>query len=86
MRVAIRASRQDILAGAMLIPALILLLLPFLPFPGDGATLMKIRFRAEGARAVHAFSLPETFGVCSEIRAAMSDRDPGTGAFTKVTC
>ena len=86
MRWAVKASRQDVMVAAMLVPAAILLLLPFLPFPGDGATMMKIRFRAEGARAVHAFSLPETIGVCSEIRAAISDRDPATGAFTKVAC
>jgi hypothetical protein len=81
-----RQKRHDVLVAALLVPPLILLLLPFVPYPGDHATEMKVRFRADGAGNAHVFSLPESAGVCSEIRMTMSDRDPATGAFTKVGC
>jgi hypothetical protein len=77
---------RSVITGALLVPALILLLLPFLPYPADHDTLMKIRFRAEDSRVTHVLTVPETAGVCSEIRAAISDRDPASGAYTKVAC
>jgi hypothetical protein len=81
-----RPSIHDLILGALLIAPLILLLLPFLPYPGDHALVVKVWFRDEGARIAHRFSLPVTAGVCSEIRVAVSDRDPATGAYTKVKC
>ena len=86
MRASAKTRLRNIATGALLVPALILLLLPFLPYPGDHDTMMKIRFRAEDGRVTQILTVPETEGVCSEIRAAMSDRDAATGAYTKVAC
>jgi hypothetical protein len=81
-----RPSVHDFILGALLILPLFLLLLPFLPYPGDHAMVMKVWFRDEGARIAHRFSLPMTAGVCSEIQLTLSDGAPGAGAYTKVKC
>ena len=80
------ANRHDVLAGALLVVALMLLLLPFLSYPGDYETEMKIRFREAGMRAARTLILTESKAVCSEIQFALADGDSKAGPYTKVAC
>jgi hypothetical protein len=81
-----RANRHDVLAGALLVLALMLLLLPFLSYSGDYETEMKIRFREAGMRTARTLTLPESEAVCSEIQWTLADGDDKTGSYTKVAC
>lgn len=81
-----RPNRYEVLAGAVLVPALILLLLPFLSYPGDYETTMKIRFREDGMPKAEAFTLPESETVCSEIQFTLADGDGKSGPYTRVAC
>jgi len=80
------ADRHDVLAGAFLVLALVLLLLPFLSYPGDYETEMKIRYREAGMPAAQTLTLPESAAVCSEIQLTFADGDGKTGPFTRVAC
>jgi hypothetical protein len=80
------ANRHDVLAGALLALALMLLLLPFLSYSGDYETEMKIRFREAGMQAARTLILPESEAVCSEIQFTLADGDGKTGPYTKVAC
>jgi hypothetical protein len=80
------ANRHDVLAGALLVLALMLLLLPFLSYPADYETEMKIRFREAGMQAAQTLILPESEAVCSEIQFTLADGDGKTGPYTKVVC
>ncbi len=80
------ANRHDVLAGALLVAALMLVLVPFLSYTGDYETEMKIRFREAGMRGAQTLILPESEAVCSEIQFTLADGDGNTGPYTKVAC
>jgi hypothetical protein len=81
-----RLTLQDVVLAILLVPALLLMLLPLLPAPGDHATLMKVWFRDAGTRVAHVFSLPEDESTCSAIALTMAEGNPASGAYTKVVC
>ncbi|MGH6990577.1 MAG: hypothetical protein ACREFD_02015 [Stellaceae bacterium] len=81
-----RFTWRDVVLAVILVPALLLLILPLLPYPGDHATMMRIWFRDAGQRVAHMLSLPMDESECSEVALAMAARDPATGTYTRVVC
>ena len=79
-------DRHDVLMAAVLVPALLLSLLPFASIPIDHATLMRVRVSDGGPGAVHRFAVPTLASVCSEVRFAIGEKHPESGAYTKINC
>lgn len=72
--------------GAALLPALLLLILPFVPMPGDHPTEMKVKVSDGVANSVRKFSVPTFESTCAEVKLAIANEDRGSGAYTKIKC
>jgi hypothetical protein len=77
---------HDILLGAALVPALVLLAVPFVPIPGDHETEMKVKVSDGDDNSIRRFSAPTYESVCAQVKLAIANQNPTSGAYTKIKC
>lgn len=78
-----RPMLRDLAASFLVVFALAL---PFVRLPADSAARMKVHFRSDNGEAPRVLSTETSRSVCNVMAAALSYRDPSTGAFTEVKC
>lgn len=77
------STARDMFVAALL---LLVLMLPFLPIPGDGVARMQVHFRTGQMTDARAFTTETSRTVCTVMAAALSYEDPHTGEYTHVAC
>ncbi len=66
--------------------SLLVLTLPFLPIPGDGATRMRVHFRTADMTGPRDFSTQTSRSICIVMAAALTYEDRDTGEYAQVAC
>lgn len=77
------SSLRDMAAGALV---LIALLLPVLPFTADSKARMRVHFRTMEMTNPRAFTAETSRGVCTAMAAVLTYENPDTGEYTRVAC
>lgn len=77
------SGARDMIIATLL---LLVLALPFLPIPGDGATQMRVHFRTGDMAQPRDFTTETSRSICTVMAAALTYEDPATGEYARVAC
>ena len=77
------SGASDMIIGTLL---LLVLALPFVPIPGDGATRMRVHFRTGEMTHPRDFTTETSRSICTVMAAALTYEDRDTGEYAQVAC